>query len=67
MKIWAMKHLDSNHQYTPMMEHVIYMVDIDTGRNGQRDAANDVMPCPTSICNLTILYFTNECMNSVHL
>ena len=46
MKLWAMKYLRIGHQYTTMMEHVTYMGVIDTG-NGQWDADNDVMPCPT--------------------
>ena len=32
MKMWPMKHLDSGHQYTPVMEHITctYTFAIDT-------------------------------------
>ena len=41
-----MKHLGSGHQYTPMVEHVTFMVAIDTGNGQQRGADNDVVPWP---------------------
>ena len=40
-----MDHLGNDHQYSPMVEHVIYMVAIDTGNGQQRDA-DKVMPFP---------------------
>ena len=46
MTMWSMKHLVSGHQYTPMMNHVTYMVAIDTGNGQQRDVDNDEVPCP---------------------
>ena len=43
-----MKHLGSGHQYTPMWEHVTYMVAIDTGNEQGRDPDNDKVLCPRS-------------------
>ena len=53
--MWAMKHMSSGHQYTPIMEHVthMYMVAIDTGNGQQRDVATDVIPCP----NIMMTFF----------
>ena len=46
-----MKHLGSVHQYTPMMEHVTYIVAIDTGNGQQWDEDNNGMPCPITVVN----------------
>ena len=44
----------SGHQYTPMMDHVTYMVAIDTGNGQQQDVDNNEMPCPTFIVSMMV-------------
>ena len=50
LKLWQQnvcnENLGSGHQYTPMMEHVTYMVAIGTRNEQQRDADKDEVPCP---------------------
>ena len=65
MNIYAVNHLGSGHQYTPMREHVTCMVAIDTGNGQRRGADNNAVACPT--CQRKHAYKAEEVNSYVNL